>query len=291
MKTDKDNKWLSWYQQFDKSHGGKARQQWYSETTQAYRWARPTYPKSLVDRAVSQSHLSQKSSILEMGCGPGIATAALAAKGFRVQGVEPSTAACKLAAKACREYGDRVKIHNSTFEDYPLNNQQFDAVLAATSFHWIAPDVACEKSAAALRPNGALILLWATPPQPDAEIYEYLQPVYEQHGLAEMGHEQQRDQAYYQGNFERFADIVSSSGYFQPTPVAVEAHHSIYSIEKYLALLSTLSGYIALEPQQREDLLENLGDRLTEKLETGALETTHWFALQVSPLAPEPQTI
>ncbi len=282
----KENKWYSWYQTFDENHSPEERQQWYSGAANAYRWARPTYPDSLVDRAVDR--LRAKETLLEIGCGPGIATTAFAERGFRIDSVEPSPAACKLAQQSCQAYGDRVTIHNGTFEDYPLGNQRFDAVLAATSFHWVSPDVACKKSAAALNPGGSLILLWATPPQPKNEIYEYLQPVYDRYGLAEMGHEQHRTQAYYQGNFENFAKIVGDSGYFELTPVEIEAHQSIYSIEKYLALLSTLSGYIALAAETRENLLTELGDRLAEKLETGALEATHWFASQVAPLVTKP---
>ncbi|MGC1309673.1 MAG: class I SAM-dependent methyltransferase [Phormidesmis sp.] len=286
-----ENTWYSWYQTFDESHNPEARRQWYSEAARAYSWARPRYPDDLVEQVISQLQLQQSlaassvlGSILEIGCGPGIATVAFASKGFRIQAIEPSAAACKLAQLSCQEYGDRITIHNHTFENYSLNNQQFDAVLAATSFHWLSPEIACKKSAAALKPGGSLILLWATPPQPGADLCQYLQPVYERYGLDDLGREQQRDRAYYQGNFEMFAKTVGNSGHFQPSPVEIETHHSIYSIEKYLALLSTLSGYIALETQRREELLTELGDRLAEKLETGALETTHYFASQVASL-------
>lgn len=278
-----ENEWYGWYRDFDKNHSSQARRQWYSDAARAYRWARPTYPKSLIDRVISQ--LKATETLLELGCGPGIATTVFAKKGFRICAIEPSAAACELARKSCEAYKNRVRIYNTTFEDYPLKDQQFDAVLAATSFHWISPEVACKKSAAALKPGGSLILLWATPPQPNEEIHQYLQPVYERRGLADMGHEQNRSQAYYQENFESFAKGIGESGYFEATKVEIETHHSIYSIEKYLALLSTLSGYIALEEQTRENLLIELGDRLAEKLETGAFETTHWFAAQSSPLS------
>jgi hypothetical protein len=99
-----------------------------------------------------------------------------------------------------------------------------------------------------------------------------------------MGQEHGRTEAYYQSNFEMFSEQVNSSGFFQSSSVSIQSCQSIYSIEKYLALLSTLSGYIALEPQTRENLLIDLGDRLAERLETGALTTTHWFASQVAPV-------
>ena len=293
MQESTDEKWVSWYQSFDENYGAEQRQTWYSQAATAYRWARPQYPDALIEKVWRQANLSEQSSMLEIGCGPGIATAAFAAKGLSIVAVEPSSAACELARKSCRE-GDsantmqrpsqRVTVINSSFEDYPLAQQKFDAVLAATSFHWVSPEIACQKSAAALKPSGSLILLWATPPQPSEEICQYLSPVYERYGLSELGKEQYRPQAHYQSSFEVFANTISESGFFHLTTVDMQQHQSIYSIEKYLALLSTLSHYIALEEQLQNDLLIAIGERLAEKLETGALTTTHWFANQVAPL-------
>ena len=294
MPESTDEKWVSWYQSFNENYGSEQRQTWYSEAATAYRWARPQYPDALIEKVWQQANLSEQSSMLEIGCGPGIATAAFAAKGLSIVAIDPSSAACELARKSCQKSdtanpekpSQRVTIINSTFEDYPLAHQKFDAVLAATSFHWIPPEVACQKSAAALKPNGSLILLWATPPQPSEEICQYLSPVYEQYGLSALGKEQHRTQDHYQRSFEIFAKAVNESGCFQPTSVDMQKHQSIYSIEKYLALLSTLSHYIALEEQLRNDLFIAIGERLAERLETGALTTTHWFADQVAPLKP-----
>ncbi len=291
METAHSNRWYDWYQSFDQNHSPEARQAWYSGAAKAYRWARPSYPDIFikqVEQAIAQARLTQvglnqsePASVLEIGCGPGIATASLAAKGLSIIGIEPSPAACALARQACEAH-PAVQIVNSTFEAYPLHEQTFDAVMAATSFHWIAPEVACEKSAAALKSTGALILLWATPPQPSPEICEALQPIYDRHGLNELGQDQCRTQAYYQANFEMFADAVNASGFFVPSTVTIQAQQSIYSIEKYLALLSTLSNYITLEDQTREDLLIDIGEHLAEKLETGAFTATHWFAVQIA---------
>lgn len=278
-----DQQWLTWYQQFDETHGPAERKNWYSDSSTAYRWARPRYPQSLIDRVFEQAHLNAQSSLLEIGCGPGIATESLAAKGLSIIGIEPSAAACNLARKSCQN-NEKVTIINSTFEQYDLDQQKYDAVLAATCFHWISPDVACAKSAAALKPHGSLILLWATPPQPSAELSDYLQPVYDRHNLTTLSEGQKRTGSYYQSSFESFAETINDSGLFSPSHVEISTHHSTYSIEKYLALLTTLSPYIEIEEQIRENLLIELGERLSEKLDSGALNTTHWFASQVAPL-------
>ena len=332
-RNEPEKNWRTWYEQFDKNHSPEQRRLWYNDAAKAYRWARPLYPEALIDRVIQKAGLighplgqnlgqrsrqppgsteqtTEPSSILEIGCGPGIATASLAKRGFRIQAVEPSAVACAIARERCQAY-PQVNIHNSTFEDYPLEDyslendpledaplkntplknvseqQTFDAVLAATSFHWVSPEVACTKSAAALKPGGSLILLWATPPQPTDEVCNHLQAVYESFDLAELGkQQQQRTQAYYQHNFERFARTVADSGLFPLTAVDVETNHSTYSAEKYLALLSTLSPYIALEATLRANLFEALDQALADWLTqagTDTLEMTHWFADHVAP--------
>lgn len=276
--------WESWYNDFDKNYSLEKRRQWYSSAAEAYSWARPHYPNELVDSVCRQAGLTDNSAVLEIGCGPGIATQSFAAKGITIHAIEPSLSACELARENCKAY-DTVTVNNSTFEESPLEGKQYDAVLAATSFHWVSPEFACPKSAAALKPGGALILLWATPPQPSQELCEYLQPVYEQYQLAEKVRYQWRQQDYYQANFEDFAKMVSDSGLFLPAKVELKTHHSSYSIEKYLALLSTLSDYIALTEETREGLMMALAERLKTRHGDEPLPLVHWFGSQVSPSA------
>jgi hypothetical protein len=47
----------------------------------------------------------------------------------------------------------------SSFEEWQLPDRKFDAVICASAFHWLDPEVRYAKSAAALHPGGALALL------------------------------------------------------------------------------------------------------------------------------------
>ena len=71
------------------------------------------------------------------------------------------------------------EIQNTSFEEWDLQADGFDAVLAATSFHWIPPQIACPKAAAVLRDNCPLILLWNVVPSPRYEIFQVLEEVYQ----------------------------------------------------------------------------------------------------------------
>jgi protein-L-isoaspartate O-methyltransferase len=50
------------------------RKVWYTPVVEAYDRGRPRYPEALIQRAIEAAHLSPDSTILEVGCGSGIAT-------------------------------------------------------------------------------------------------------------------------------------------------------------------------------------------------------------------------
>lgn len=93
--------------------------------------------------------------MLEIGLGTGQATRDFAARGCSIVAVERGA---RLAERACDELAGfpNVEVVTSSFEEWPLPDEGFDCVLAATSFHWLDPAVRVTKSAAALRPGGVL---------------------------------------------------------------------------------------------------------------------------------------
>ncbi|WP_431949429.1 class I SAM-dependent methyltransferase [Actinacidiphila sp. bgisy167] len=130
----------------------------FDEDAELYDRVRPGYPGVVFDDLTAVAGLRPGARVLEIGCGTGQATVPLAARGFRVTAVElgPSMAAVarrRLAASP----GAEVVV--SAFEDWPLPDEPFDAVVAATAFHWIDPAVAVVKCAEALRPGGVLAVI------------------------------------------------------------------------------------------------------------------------------------
>ncbi|HEY9858516.1 MAG TPA: class I SAM-dependent methyltransferase [Candidatus Obscuribacterales bacterium] len=230
------------------------RKSWYSGVAQAYYQARPRYPEALMRRAVELAKLPVDARILELGCGPGIATVPFAQLGYSMVCLEPSLSACQLTQQHCAGY-PAIEVQNVSFEEWPLEPQGFHAVLAATSFHWIDPTIRHIKAAAALRDRGSLILLWNTPPQPSHEISQALDAVYRIHAPSLAGYEDHATQA---ENLNGIAQLVIDSGQFQHLLSEQLICEATYSIDNYLMLLSTLSPYIALEPQQRDALFTDL---------------------------------
>ena len=236
----------------------KQRKNWYSEVADAYNKTRPRYPQELICRAVEAAQLPSDAIILEVGCGPGIATIPFAQLGFSMVCLEPSQEACQLARQNCAQY-PAVEITNTTFEEWELETKRFNAVLAATSFHWVSPEIGYSKAADALQDNGSLILLWNMTPQPPYEVYQMLHEVYQIHAPSLARFETRTTQ---EEQLRRFGQIVIDSGQFKDLVSEQFACKVTYRIDDYLALLSTLSPYIALDPQKRDFLFEGLREVL-----------------------------
>jgi SAM-dependent methyltransferase len=96
--------------------------------------------------------------VLEIGCGTGQATVALAERGFGVVAVELGPALAAVARRNLAQFPS-VEVVVAAFEDWPLPIQGFDLVLAATAFHWLDPAVRVNRMADALRPGGALAII------------------------------------------------------------------------------------------------------------------------------------
>ena len=166
------------YKNYRNDYSLEQRKNWYSKVADAYNKTRPRYPQELINNTVELAKLSENTKILEIGCGPGTATTEFAKLGFSMMCLEPSQEACNLARQNCAGFAN-VEIINTTFEEWELQEKAFNTVLAATSFHWVSPEVGYPKLEKALEDNGKLILLWNKEPQPSYEVYQILDEVYQ----------------------------------------------------------------------------------------------------------------
>jgi SAM-dependent methyltransferase len=256
---------------------GKALEQrkyWYSPAAVAYQQVRPRYPQAVIDRVVEIAQLSSASTVLEVGCGPAIATPAFAALGCQMVCVEPNPDFCRLAQQTCQPYA-KVELHNCSFEEWDLVPQAFNAVLAASSFHWIPPEIGYAKAAAALRPDGCLILLWNKELQPRYEVYQQLQEVYQIHAPAL--NRPYEDRATQVAILDQIGQMVTESGQFQDLIGGNCEVEVTYSVDQYLMLLNTYSPHLKLEPAQKQPLFAGLRQVLEQQGDTVQLSFVSAF--------------
>lgn len=124
----------------------------------AYDARRSGYPSELVAAAVGLAGLRTGSRVVEVGAGTGKLTEELVAFGLRVDAVEPGPNMIELARRRVNG-SDLVRFHVGRFEEVSLPRERFDAVFAASAFHWVDPHVGWAKAAALLRPGGTFALL------------------------------------------------------------------------------------------------------------------------------------
>jgi SAM-dependent methyltransferase len=254
------------------------KRRWYSPAAEAYNAVRPKYPEDVIAFAVDTADLKATSRILEIGCGPGTATTAFAARGFSIIAVEPNPDFLAIARRNCELYPN-ARFHNSTFEELPLEAASFDCVIAATSMHWVSADTAYTKAADALVEGGRLILLWNMVLQPSDEANRRFAPAYQSRAPRLLRPE--TDSAATQElHLRRSGEIALKSRAFHDLQSIVRVVPITYFSEDYLRLLTTYSQYLALDPAIRDGLFADIR-RIIDNEFGGRLALTYRSACQV----------
>jgi SAM-dependent methyltransferase len=237
-----------------------------------YDAARPSYPESLFDDLVELARIEPGDRLLEIGCGTGKATRPLLERGFSIVALELGA---RLAEQARRNLaGLPVDVQVAAFEEWE-SAERFDAVYAATAWHWIDPAVRYRKAHALLRPGGHLAFWGAGHAFPVGfdPFFGEIQEVYEAIGEPHPGEwpppppEEQRDDAV----------EIEATGLFDHVSVRRHVWELDYTAEEYIALLDTFSGHIAMEPARREHLYAEIRKRLEGRAE--ARLRRHWAAI------------
>ncbi len=240
-----------------------------------YARARPEYPSAVFDDLEAVIDLGPGSRVLEIGPGTAQATRELARTGASIVAVEIGA---ELAARARAELAEfeNVELVVSPFETWPLPPQAYDIVFAATSFHWVDPEVRVLK-AAALRPGGVLATLSTQHVAGGSRgFFKASQACYERWDPAtEKGLRLPRA-------VEVLPDPeVLPPDLFEPPTFRRYEREISYTTAEYLDLLMTYSDHIQLTAEQREGLLGCLGD-LIEGEFGGRIVKRYLFELRVA---------
>ncbi len=247
----------------------------FGSVAELYDRARPEYPAYVFDDIAELAELEPEARILEIGPGTGKATVELVARDYDVTAVELSP---ELAALA-RRNAPAAAIEVADFDEWEPGTAEFAAVMAFTSFHWIAPEARCAKPARLVRPGGSLCVVAAPhvlPAGGDAfwtEVQEDYDAV-----VPEPGNRPPLSPAEVEGREPE----LRASGLFRKIVERRHLQALEYTADSYVAVLGTFSNNLSLRPGQREELfrrihrrIENAGGQITKhQLVTVTVGTT-----------------
>ncbi|MEV0275674.1 class I SAM-dependent methyltransferase [Streptomyces sp. NPDC050610] len=130
----------------------------FNEVPELYDRVRPGYPGELFADLVTLTGMTERSSVVEVGCGTGQATRSLAALGCSVTAVEPGPGMAALARRRLASLRN-AEVETSTFEEWDDRGRRFDVLVAASSWHWVDPSIGWRRAHDVLHPGGWAALL------------------------------------------------------------------------------------------------------------------------------------
>lgn len=243
----------------------------FERTAEEYARRRPSYPDELFADMKRYAALRSDERILEIGCGPGIATAPVAAWGHRMLCIEPAEAMIDIARRPLAAH-PHVDFKACTFEEWDLEPGAFGLIGVAQAYHWLHPRTRHARIAEALRPGGTAAIFWnaqVTPPE-HLGFFVKVQDVYREHAPELMHHGDFRTEPY-QGHALRdetaFVDLERREYPWEWT----------LSTDQYVSLMATHSPHAALPDDVRARLLTEIADLI--ETEFAGSVTENYFAV------------
>ncbi len=228
----------------------------YDEVALLYHEARPGYPEELIDDVVAFSGIGEGGRILEVGCGTGKATLPFARRGYRMTCIEPGEKLAEIASAECAAFPD-VEVKLARFEDWLLEQEAFDLLIAAQAFHWVDPETGYTRAGAALRRGGALALFWNQPfPGVPEVVRQKLDVVYRERAPGIARADATRELA---RSAERMmVERIDATGLFGGVEIRTYPWATRCDTESYLKLMRTHSDHSLLPADTRGALLEGI---------------------------------
>jgi len=222
-----------------------------------YDRSRPGYPGALIDEVMGSA--SRAMSVLDVGCGTGIAARLMAQRGARVLGVELNPEMAVIAER----HGIPVEV--SAFEAWDPAGRTFDRVTCAQAWYWLDPEVSPEKAASVVGSGGRLCLFWNIGHHPD-ELADALQAAYER----VLPSDAPRVVIGYAANrasdptadFSVVIDALGACDGLSEPQTSSFPWTRRYTRDEWLDQLLSHSDYLALDHAVRKDLFDEIGSTI-----------------------------
>jgi SAM-dependent methyltransferase len=198
---------------------------------------------------VAYADLKPNDRIFEVGCGTGQATKSFARRGFPILATDPGSEMLGVARERLAGFGN-VAFSETTFEAWPTERAAFRLIIAAQSWHWVAPEVRFSKAAEALSRGGSLAVFGHVPVGLPAPLLDQFKDIY----LRQTGQWGPPPEAWYLPNGP-FKGWFAESGLFEPVEHSRYFWKWRHTASSYVDFLQTKSDHRMMAAAKRDALL------------------------------------
>ena len=229
----------------DEERGRRSRS--FGAAAEQYDRYRPSPPRELLESFFD----CDARSVIDLGAGTGVTTAALVELFDDVTAVEPDDA----MRAVLLERIPGVNAVKGTGEKMPLPDSSADALVAGTSWHWVEPTEGLKEVARVLKPGGTFAAFWVGI-DPDGAFLALATRALNENSQQEPGEEPLGDVIIEPGRqVDPTLRIPEESGFSQPEQKVVTWVVAL-TADELLGLLGTFSWIILMEDERREALFK-----------------------------------
>ncbi len=120
---------------------------------------RPAYSERLIAWLARETGLDDSSRALDLGCGPGSLTLALARFSGTTIGIDPDAAMIAAGRQAAEAAGLAIDWRVGSSFDLGADLAPLDLITIARAFHWMDRDATLQRLDELVRPGGAVVLV------------------------------------------------------------------------------------------------------------------------------------
>ncbi len=201
-----------------------------------YNEIRPEYSEEVFAEIAVFLKPDSKYNLLEIGAGHGLATDSISRIWTsKLTLIEPGKNLYRLLKQ---KYGGlkEITIINDFFENVQFEKNSFDAIFAATSFHWLPAETKFTKSYDLLKNNGLLIVFWNNYSVDDSTQNAEIQKIYQKY----TGNDTEKSiREIQQTKIENRKNEIVNSRLFQLLTHKIIESQTHFSASEYIKLLKT----------------------------------------------------
>ncbi|WP_344151342.1 class I SAM-dependent methyltransferase [Kribbella yunnanensis] len=240
----------------------------FGSVAETYERFRPGYPVELFE-VVTEYAGGPIRTALEIGAGTGKATRLFAQGGIAVTASEPDAA---MLAELRKHLPATVTTVQSTFEDLPLDSS-YGLVYSAAALHWTNPVGRWERMSALVEPGGVFASFGAPIQLADPDLKEAARaaraPYLEDDGVPSPDGTPAELPMQWPGT------ELQQSEWFTDVRQSVVEHRLTISAQDYIGHLSTVSAYLMLEADVRDEVFRRILAVLPDTVELDAQIHAH----------------